>query len=471
MKILPKDTSYLLEKLQSFEAFEGIKSEPLEWLIDKSRYVFYKSGTSIFEPDTKADYMQVVIQGRYSVTFEQQGQLREVGVWEQGYVTGVLPFSRMTHTRAYGQAIDDCHFLELHRDCFVEMVNTSYQLTQNLVGLMSNRIREFSQLRFQNEKLMSLGKLSAGLAHELNNPASAMVRSADELYHKIHSTPEKFKNVITMRITPEQTDEVNAIMFGKINNKSVQPELSLLEVEELKDDLLDWLEDHRVDDGDDIADTFVDFGLTVDDLDQIDEIVDGESIPSLMWWIESTLSLENLVGEIKESADRIATLVTSIKEYSHMDRGVSREKVDIHHGLKSTMIMLKHKFKTKKIQVEKKLAEGLPTVEGYPGELNQVWTNLIVNALDAMEPEGNLLIETYPDRKFVCVNITDSGSGIPEENLTRIFDPFFTTKAVGEGTGMGLDIVKKIMDRHHADIRVESKPGKTTFKLCFPAAD
>ncbi len=470
MKILPKDPSYLLEKLQSFEAFNGIKEEPLQWLIEKSRYVSFKAGTTIFEPDQKTDYMQIVIQGRYAVTFEQKGKRRELGVWGEGYVTGVLPFSRMTHARVHGTVIDDCYLLELHRDCFTEMVNISYSLTQNLVGLMSNRIREFSQMRSQNEKLMSLGKLSAGLAHELNNPASAMVRSADELYHKIHTTPEKFKNVITMRITPEQTDAVNEIMFDKIRNKEHQSDLGLLEREELVDDLLDWLEDHDVENGDDIADTFADFQVTVDDLEKVDEIVSGKSIPGLMWWIESTLSLENIVGEIKESADRIATLVKSIKDYSHMDRGVSLETINVHDGIRSTVIMLKHKFKTKQIQIQKKLSEDLSKIKAYPGELNQVWTNLIVNALDAMEPGGMLTIETYPDREFVCVNISDTGSGISEENITQIFDPFFTTKPFGEGTGMGLDIVKRIMDRHNADIKVESKPGKTTFKLCFPAA-
>ncbi|GJM36189.1 MAG: histidine kinase [Saprospiraceae bacterium] len=471
MKILPKDSTFLLEKLKSFEAFAEIKNTALEWLIDKSRYVLFKAGTNIFEPDMAADYMQVIIKGRFSFSIEQKGEIRELGVWESGFVTGVLPFSRMKITHGFGKAIEDCYLLELHRDCFTEMVNTSYALTQNLVGLMSNRIRDFSQMRSQNEKLMSLGKLSAGLAHELNNPASAMVRSADELYQKIHTTPEKFKNIITMRITSAQTDVINDTILAKIRYKKNKPELSLMDREELFDELTDWLEDHAIDNGDDIADTFADFGLTPDELDEIDQIVGKETIPPLMWWIESTLSLENIVTEIKESAKRIANLVKSIKEYSHMDRGVSLEAINVHDGLRSTVIMLKHKINTKQIKIQKNLCETLPKIKAYPGELNQVWTNLIVNALDAMSEGGTLTIDTYTDREYVCVAITDSGTGISEENLTQIFDPFFTTKSFGEGTGMGLDIVKKIIDRHNADIKVESKPGKTTFKLCFPAAD
>jgi signal transduction histidine kinase len=187
-----------------------------------------------------------------------------------------------------------------------------------------------------------------------------------------------------------------------------------------------------------------------------------------MAWIESTLNLERLVNEIREAADRISSLIKAIKSYSHMDRASTMEELDIHEGIKNTLIILKHKVKNKNIQLVKDFSPELPRVCAMAGNLNQVWTNLIDNAIDAMDHGGTLTIRTVEERNNVCVYITDTGSGIPEEDQSRIFDPFFSTKPMGEGTGMGLDIVKKIMDRHQGDIRImESRPGKTTFRVCF----
>jgi len=466
METLAKSPN-LLPQLQSFEVFQGISPEALQWLIDRSDYRLYLKGTHIFEPGQAVDHMQVIVAGEYLIQLEREGELQDLGTWGQGYVTGVLPFSRMKEARAYGRVLEDCRVLELHKQHFTEMVNVSYRLTQNLVATMSNRIREFTGLRFQSEKLMSLGRLSAGLAHELNNPAAAMVRSAQELYQKVHKSPERFKAVVTLRVTPEQTDAVNAILYARIREPGEQ-DLSLLEREEKLDELLDWLDEHEVDHADDIADTFVDFNLSVNDLEQINAIIRGQGLSTILWWIESTLSLEKLVNEIQEASNRISTLVQSVKEYSHMDRAQSKERIDLHDGLRSTLTMLKHKFTQGGVSLEKDWNKALPSIDGYPGELNQVWTNLISNALDAM-PEGGLLkVRTYRQHDYLCVDITDSGTGIPEENLTKIFDPFFTTKKVGEGTGMGLEITQRIVERHKGKIRVDSRPGSTTFTVCLP---
>lgn len=457
----------LVAQLRAIETFKDLPEAALQWLADKSDYQIYPKGTHIFEPDQPANHMQIVLKGEYVIEFERNGKRRELGVWGKGNIGGVLPFSRMTHVRAYSIVLEETHMLELHRDYFVEMVNVSYDMVQALVGVMSTRIRDFTQIRFQDEKMMSLGKLSAGLAHELNNPASAMVRSSEELYRGVHASPEKFKNVITMRITPEQTDQVNAILFSKLKN--IQGvEMSLMEKEEARDDLTDWLEDHDVSDADQIAETFLDFGLKVEELDEIHDIIEGRSVGPIMAWIESTLNLERLVAEIREAADRISGLIKAIKSYSHMDRASTMENLDIHRGIINTLIILKHKIKNKNIQLVKEFAPDLPQVCAFEGNLNQVWTNLIDNAIDAMDHGGTLTIKTAEERGNVCVYITDTGTGISEEDQTRIFDPFFSTKAMGEGTGMGLDIVKKIMDRHQGDIRiVESRPGKTTFRVCF----
>ena len=294
-----------------------------------------------------------------------------------------------------------------------------------------------------------------------------MVRSAQKLHSNIHATPERFKIVLSMKITPEQTDQVNAILFDKIDHR-VADTRSLLEIEDAKDEILDWLEDRDIENADELAETFIEFNVTMDDLNRIEEIAGTEFLNPILQWIDGTLSKENLIREIQESAHRISELIQSIKAYSHMDRGDSPESISVHPGLINTMIMLKHKFKQKNISVDKAFDKTLPNILAHPGKLNQIWTNLIDNAIDAMDKGGKLTVRTYYDEVFVCVEVEDNGSGIPEDKLSRIFEPFFTTKAIGEGTGMGLDIVRRIIDDHKGLIDVQSQPGKTVFKICLP---
>jgi signal transduction histidine kinase len=359
--------------------------------------------------------------------------------------------------------------LSLHRDYFVEMVNVSYELVQALVSVMTSRVREFSQMRSLDEKLIALGKMSAGLAHELNNPASAMVRSTEELYSRLRQSAERFKQVITMRITPEQADRVNKVLFARIEGAAEFQDLSLMERESRKDDLLDWLEDHDLPEAEDIAESLVDFGFTETDLEHMHDAVGEASFGGVMNWIDNNLNVEKLVEEIRESADRIGKLVASIKSYSHMDQVPTKEPMDIYEGLRSTGMMLKHKFKSKRIEVEKEWPDDLPQVCAIGSELNQVWTNLLVNAVDALPEEGGkITIRAYVERDYVCIEIADNGPGIPEELQSRIFEPFFTTKGVGEGTGMGLDIVNQIIERNEGYVDVTSEPGRTVFKTCLP---
>ena len=468
MEQLDKPTD-LLQQLRTFDIFQGVDDVALRWLIDQSTYVMYPKDSMIFRNEEKVDHMQVMLRGGYVIRRDSEGRKQELGIWKAPYVSGVLPFSRMKETLSEGVCIADTYVLLLHKDCFVEMVNTSYDLTQALVAVMTNRVRDFQQMRLMDEKLMALGKMSAGLAHELNNPASAMVRASRELHKHLVQTPERFKSVVTMRVTPESVDEVNGVLFDRIKYAKDSEELSLMEREERSDELTDWLEDHGVTELDRIVDTFVDYGFEEQHFEAIAAAIPAEAVEPVMWWIETNLTTETLVGEIQTASGRIAELVKSIKTYSHMDQEPSLEMVDVHEGIKSTVTMLTHAIKKKNVTLCKDLAHDLPRVKALAGELNQVWTNLLSNAIDALpERDGDLIIRTFQERDCVCVEIEDNGPGIPEAIQSRVFEPFFTTKGIGEGTGMGLDIVRRVIDHHNGSVQLESEPGRTVFRVCFP---
>lgn len=450
--------------------FADVSEQALTWLIDISEFVCYDKEELVFGNNQPVEHMDILLKGSYLIRREKDGKSRDMGVWEAPYVLGILPFSRMKATAAEGVALEDVQTLRIHKDNFTEMVNVSYPLVQALVGIMTDRVRDFQNIRLMDEKLMALGKMSAGLAHELNNPASAIVRSSQELHKHMAQTPERFKTIVTMRVTPDAVDAVNAVLFERINNSKEAPELTLLQREERNDDLEDWFDDHNIPNSQEVIDTFIDWNWKTEHLDDIAAVIPPEAIEPVLWWVETNLTTEGLVGEIQTASSRIADLIGSIKSYSHMDSDPSMEFKDIHVGLKSTITMLKFKFKKKNVKLVKQLGENLPNIKVLEGELNQVWTNLLANALDVMPSDGTgkIQVRTYQKRDNLCVEIEDNGPGIPEDIQSRVFEPFFTTKAIGEGTGMGLDIVRGVLKRHGGTVSLESQPGTTCFRVCFP---
>ena len=470
MKVLEKPQD-LVKIIAEFPIFQGIDQEVIQWVIDKSEFQLYEVGEQFFSAGDPIDNMVINVSGEWAIKLKQEGALRDFQAIQAGTITGLLPYSRMKAAGGYGIAVVPCEVLLFHKKHFAELGTRSQELMQALVTTMMDRVRDFTQYKNQNEKLISLGKLSAGLAHELNNPAAAMVRSAQELRTKVHSSPEKFKKVTAIRMDAKEIDAVNHILFKKIE-QDFTCTLSMIERTDLEDEYLDWLEDRGVENAEDISVTFVESGITQEDLNQLESLLPTEHIGPVLGWIESTLSLERLIKDIQESADRISKLVSSVKSYSHMDRGQDKVKVDIHEGLRSTLIIMKHKLKDKQIQVMEEFPESLPEISLNVGEINQVWTNLIDNAIDAMKDGGTLQLRTRFNSLFnqIEVEIEDNGGGIPEDIKTKIFDPFFTTKAVGEGTGIGLDTTQKIIKRHRGTIKVNSEPGQTTFTVCLPLA-
>ena len=458
-----------LEILAANPALDTVPKDQLQWLVDHSEIRHLAPGEYLFQPGQAADHLYVILDGQIEVSFRQNDKQRLVGTLEQHEITGILPYSRMVESRGYGHATQPTSFTALHREGIQKMIHDCFELTAALVHVMTNRVRNFTSIQLQNEKLMSLGKLSAGLAHELNNPASAIVRSSQALKDHLQAIPENFKAVIKIKLTDDNVDKVNGDLFAKIENYAPN-NLSLMEKTEKEDEVADWLEDNGVEDGFEIAELLVEFGYGEEDLEMVLEEVTADYFPPVINWIHDNLTTEKMVREIAEASKRISDLVKSVKGYTHMDRSTDKQAFDVHQGLRATLTMLKHKVKQNQIEVVEVFQSDCDQVLGFPSEINQVFTNLIDNALDAMEEKGGTLtLRTTSDGRFVRIYIQDSGSGISEEDLRSIFDPFFTTKDMGKGTGMGLDIAMKIAKRHDGDIKVESEPGKTIFEICLPA--
>jgi len=457
---------YAVKVLQSFPQFETVPEDQLLWLVENSQICTYMPDEKIIEPGSEVDRMFIILDGRIRIQLPQGNSFANLGDFATGDISGRLPFSRMQSTLAHLVVMEDTTILETHADLFVE-ITKRYELIEAFVHSLSDRIRSFTSQQEQNEKLVALGKLSAGLAHELNNPASAMVRSATELRKRITQTPEKFKAVMNIRLTNEQVDAVNELVFRKAEKGSSNNQ-PLMERTALEDELTDWMDDRGVEQGFEYSETFAEFCFSIEDLEFVASHVDEEFLPAVLGWVEDVLTTEKMVEEIEDSATRISDLVSSVKTYSHMDRGSDKEVIELQKILKSTVTMLNHKAKQKRVNIELKIPADLPEFCGYVSELNQVWTNLLDNAIDAVEEDGMIEVKAEAKNKNLHLFFKDNGKGIPEDVVSKIFDPFFTTKDVGDGTGLGLDVVHKIIEKHGATIEVESEPGSTVFELCFP---
>ncbi len=455
------------QNLQQIPDFIQVPTDQLQWLIDKSSIKSLNQSDYLFQKGDPIDQLFIVLKGKIEVKIEQNGNYKHVAMIDTNQIGGLLPFSRASSAIGFGEVVEESKVLVLEKSYFKEMISDHYELTESLVHKMTTRVREFTKDNVQAEKMMSLGKLSAGLAHELNNPASAMVRSAKALKKHLGNVPEKFKRVVSIRATDEEIDVINTILFDKLNNRP-ENNMKLTERNEKEDELEEWLEEHNVENAYELTETLMDFCMGIPAMEEIHEATGEKNFPHAIEWIENVLTTEKMVDEIGEASDRISSLVSSIKSYTHMDRAPEKVSTDIHVGIKSTLTMLNHKLKSKNIVLEKDFQKNLSEAKIFVSEMNQVWTNLIDNAIDAMERSGVLKINTFDDQKFIKVEITDNGEGIPEEHLNTIFDPFFTTKAIGEGTGMGLEVVKRIINQHSGKITVQSKEGETTFTVYLP---
>lgn len=457
------------ESLKAIEALKDVPENQLQWLIDNSSHYIVPDGGYITETGKPITGTFIIIEGKFRMYVIQQKGLREIALIETNAITGYLPFSRGLIANVTSVAIGESQVMNFPKERINELIRTHFELTQALVHVMSSRVRDYTALVQQNEKMMALGKLSAGLAHELNNPAAAIVRDAASLKKHLQLLPESFKDVMAIRMTNAQTDKVNGKMF-EVLGRTERPVLTLMQRSAKEEELEDWLEGNNVANALEIAENFVDYGFTLSDLEEFQTIIPGQHLTAWFKWMNDNLVTDKMVNDIEEASKRISLLVNSVRNFTHMDRDFDKQETDIHSGIRNTITMLGYKIRKGNIEVVEDYDLSLPNVRVMVGELNQVWTNLIDNALDAMEvnKKGILKIKTEREKESVKVSIVDNGPGIPDEIKSRIFDPFFTTKDIGKGTGLGLDVVARIVRQHRGSIKVDAEPGRTAFIVCFP---
>jgi signal transduction histidine kinase len=446
--------------------FADLPEDQIEWFISQSQEMNLKAGDTYSRQGDPADAMFVILEGQLQGRGELAGDTITFHL-KAGDVTGVLPFSRMKQFTVSQRAETDGRALRFPASLFPELVQKMPELTKRLVGLMSDRIREVTRLEQQRDRLASLGKLSAGLAHELNNPASAAKRAASQLRQILTKIRNASLELGKRDLSPAQKSEIEKLEASFTQQDVVPPDA--LTINDLEDQIDSLLRSHGQNDLWMLAAGLARRNIKPEVVESLFANLDRDTARAALVRIAASVEVASLLHEIESSTSRISDLVGAIKEYTHMDQSPV-QNVDVIKSLETTLTILNHKLK-RGVVVQRDYQRIPLLVNSFGSELNQVWTNIIDNAIDAMHGKGELRVRTYRDDGCVVVEIGDNGPGIPEEVQPHIFEPFFTTKGVGEGTGLGLDTVQRIVKKHRGNIQVNSRPGDTRFQIWLPMAE
>jgi signal transduction histidine kinase len=452
-------------ELLAVPVFADLPDNQIAWFLSHAEEIVLKPEDTYLHQGAPADAMFVILEGQLQARGELGGEVFSF-MAKPGDVTGVLPFSRMKTFPLTGRAVTNGRVLRFPASLFPELVQKMPELASRLVGLMSDRIRETTRREQQRDRLAALGKLSAGLAHELNNPASAARRASSQLRKTIKQIKEASHQLGAQELTASQKAEIDKLEASLIQRDGPPPDT--LTISTLEDQLDTVLRSHGQNDLWQLAGDLARKGARPEVLESLFSLLDATTARAALVRIAAALEIASLLDEIESSTARISDLVGAIKEYTYMDQSPV-QNVDISKSVETTLTILNHKLKHG-IAVHREYHPAPFLVNSFGSELNQVWTNIIDNAIDAMDGKGELRIRTSRDADCVVVEISDNGPGIAADVLPHIFEPFFTTKGVGQGTGLGLDTVQRIVKKHQGDINVNSKPGQTIFQVFLPLA-
>jgi signal transduction histidine kinase len=453
-------------ELLKIPAFAGLPDDQIEWFLSQSQELTLTAGAAYIRQGDPADAMYVLLEGQFQFRGEFGGQTVILSS-NAGEVTGVLPFSRMKEFAVNGRALTDGRVLRFPTTLFPELMQRMPELVQRLVGIMSDRIRETTRIEQQRDRLVALGKLSAGLAHELNNPASAAKRATSRLRQILKKIKDASHDLGRRDLTPAQKGEIERLEAALIQQNEPPPDP--LTASDMEEQIDSSLRSHGQNDLWQLSADLARRGVKPAALESLFASLDADTARAALIRLAASIEIANLLNEIESSTSRISDLVLAIKEYTYMDQAPV-QNVDIIKSLENTLTILNHKLKHG-VVVKRDYQKVPLLVNSFGSELSQVWTNLIDNAVDAMNGKGELRVRTYRDDSCVVVEIGDNGPGIPPDVEPHIFEPFFTTKGVGQGTGLGLDTVQRIVKKHRGTIEVTSEPGDTRFQVWLPLAE
>jgi len=462
----PLDASHdeVLALLAAHRMIGGAPREELEWLIAHGELRRLGAGELVGAPGMEANEMIVIITGRITVYQNRHGSRRKLAEWHTGEVSGVFPYSRLRMGISDVVAEQETDVFVLMRDQLLGLARDCPVVTDILVHAMIDRARMFTSSDWQDEKMISLGKLSAGLAHELNNPASAASRSAAGLTEAITQMAAAARVLEAARLSGDQLARIEAFRSACAADAA---RLTPIDRSDREEEVADWLASHAVDDAS--AEALVDAGVSTALLGLLADAIKGDELAAAIRWSAAYRTACSLSTDVQRATTRIHDLVSAVKRFTYMDRALAAEPFDLGAGLRDTVMLLAAKAREKSARVTVEIADDVPRIPAFGAELNQVWSNLIDNALDAIGDGGQITVRVRCEGSAVIVSVTDNGSGISADTKPKIFDPFFTTKPVGRGTGLGLDIVRRVVEHHRGTIEVESVTGRTEFKVLLPA--
>ncbi|MDH5643038.1 MAG: ATP-binding protein [Gemmatimonadota bacterium] len=458
------DKTDLLERLRAHRALANTPTAELEWLIDHSTVEHYAVGDVVVPQGEPVPGMYIILKGRMSIIIEQGGVRRKAMAWGDGEVTGHLPYSRMSVTP--GDAVIDEAFeaLVLPRKEVETVPVACPKLTAAFVHAMLDRAREFKASDLNLEKLASLGRLAAGMAHELNNPASAAARNAGLLAEALAESDEAAQALGAIGLSADEHKKLNEIRSHCVIPTATTG-FSAIERGDREEAIADWLSHNEVDDA--FAAILADTKVTMEHLAPLAGALQGDKLGVALRWLSAGVALQSLVQDIRHASSRVHEMVNAVKGFTYMDHGSAPEPVNIGKGITDTLTMLTAKISEKEAVIKTEFPSSLPSVTAYGGELNQVWANLLDNALDAIELGGTITVTANQEAQSLIVRVIDDGHGIPSDIKDRVFDPFFTTKQVGS-PGLGLDVAQRLIVRNEGLISFTSAPGKTEFSVTLP---
>jgi signal transduction histidine kinase len=457
----------VLERLSAHRTLSAVPQEQIAWVAAHGVFREFAPGAVLTSMNSQVEGLHVVLSGHFTIHVDRGAGRRKIMEWRGGDITGLIPYSRLVAPPGNVIAEEPSEIVTVYRDDFPQMIRECHELTAVLVHIMVDRARIFTTSYLHDEKLVSLGKLAAGLAHELNNPVSAIARNSSTLAGSLMEAEAAARNIgaIGLSAAPMATAE----KIREACLAAAPANLSPLAREDREESIERWLDTHKLDSR--LAEELTETEVTLAMLDELAQSVDGASLDKALRWIASSCNVRRQAAEIHQAASRIHDLVGAIKGFTEMDRVTVPERVQLEPGLASTLVVLRSKAKSKSVHLMLNVEKDLPPVYGFGGELNQVWANLIDNAIDAASEGGRVELAAGRARNKIVVSVIDDGPGVPPDIRDRIFDPFFSTKPAGHGTGLGLDIVRRLVLRHNGVVELDSQPGRTEFRVTLPEAD